>query len=97
MKHLFGYHSCPKLYPPSHPFQTPLPITNVEEPKNYIFRVNTILDKNGNVKSAQYGKIYGDFEEVLTTYFNPEPNSRELEYDMQHNLGPGGKNSYFTY
>jgi len=55
------------------------------------------LDKNGNVKSAQYGKIYGDFEEVLTTYFNPEPNSRELEYDMQHNLGPGGKNSYFTY
>ena len=65
--------------------------------KNYILRVNTVLDEKGNVKSAQYGKIYGDFEEVLTTYLNAEPNSRELEYDMQHNLGPGGKNFYFTY
>jgi len=65
--------------------------------KNYFLRVNTVLDEKGSVKSAQYGKIYGDFEEVLTTYFNPDPNSRELEYDMQHNLGSGGKNFYFTY
>jgi hypothetical protein len=65
--------------------------------KNYFLRVNTVLDEKGNVKSAQYGKIYGDFEEALTTYLNPEPNSRELEYDMRHNLGPGGNNFYFTY
>ena len=62
--------------------------------KNYIFRVNTVLDEKDNIKTAQYGKIYGDFEEVLTTYLNGEPNSHELEYDMQHNLGQGGKNFY---
>ncbi len=65
--------------------------------KNYLFRVNTALDEKGNIKGAQYGKIYGDFEEVITTYLNAEPNSRELEYDMQHNLGPGGKSGWFTY
>ena len=65
--------------------------------KNYIFRVNTTLDEKGNIKSAQYGKIYGDFEEVLTTYLSAETNSNELEYDMQHNLGPGGKSGWFKY
>lgn len=65
--------------------------------KNYLLRVNTVLDKEGNVQSAQYGKIYGDFEEALTTYLNADPNSRELEYDMQHNLGQGGNNFYITY
>lgn len=65
--------------------------------KNYYLRVNTVLDEQARVKSAQYGKIYGDFEEVLTTYLSPETNSRSLEYDMQHNLGLGGKNFYITY
>jgi hypothetical protein len=64
--------------------------------KNYIFRVNTVLDEKGNIKSAQYGKIHGDFEEALTTYLNPELNSHELEYDMKHNLGQGGNNFYIT-
>lgn len=64
--------------------------------KNYFFRVNTVTDAEGKIISAQYGKIYGDFEQALTTYLNPEPNSRELEYNM-HNLGPGGNNSYFVY
>jgi hypothetical protein len=64
--------------------------------KNYLLRVNTVTDGKGRVISAEYGKIYGDFDEALTTYLNPEPDSRELEYNM-HNLGPGGNNSYFTY
>ncbi len=29
--------------------------------QNYYFRVRTVLDEQGNVKSALYGKIYGDF------------------------------------
>ena len=29
--------------------------------RNYFFRVQTVSDTNGNVKSALYGKIYGDF------------------------------------
>jgi hypothetical protein len=71
--------------------------SNAHLHKNYIFRVNTALDEKGNIKSAQYGKIYGDFEEALTTYLNAETNSRELEFDMQHNLGAGGKSGWFTY
>jgi len=62
--------------------------------KNYFLRVNTVLDEKGNIKSAQYGKIYGDFDQPFTTYLNPDSNSREIEYDMQHNLGQGGKNFY---
>lgn len=65
--------------------------------KNYFLRVNTTLDEKGHIKSAQYGKIYGDFESAFTTYLNPETNSLELEYDMKHNLGQGGKNFYITY
>lgn len=64
--------------------------------KNYFLRVNTTVDVNGKIASAEYGKIYGDFDQPVTTYLNPEPNSRDMEYNM-HNLGPGGNNSYFTY
>jgi hypothetical protein len=65
--------------------------------KNYLLRVNTVLDEKGDIKSAQYGKIYGDFDQSVTMFLNPDPNSREIEYDMQHNLGRGGNNFYFTY
>jgi hypothetical protein len=51
----------------------------------YFFRVRTIRDENGNVKSALYGKIYGDFMR-FTYYLNPTPNSRNLEFDPKHNL-----------
>jgi hypothetical protein len=64
--------------------------------KNYFVRVNTVTDAGGKIISAQYGKIYGDFEQAVSTYLNPEPNSREIEYN-KHNLGPGGNNSYFIY
>ena len=58
---------------------------------NYYFRVRTVLDGNGNVKSALYGKIYGDFMQ-FNYYLNPTPNDRNVEFDpkknLMENLGP---------
>jgi len=51
----------------------------------YFFRVRTVLDENGNVKSALYGKIYGDFMR-FAYYLNPTPNSRNVEFDPKQNL-----------
>ncbi len=59
--------------------------------KNYFLRVQTVLDENGKVKSALYGKIYGDFDEVFSTYLNPEPNSRNMEFDPKQNLSQNKK------
>ena len=56
----------------------------------YIFRVRTALDVNGNVVSAHYGKIYGDFMQ-FTYYLNPAPNSRNIEFDPKQNLLGGGQ------
>jgi hypothetical protein len=64
--------------------------------ENYYFRVRTVLDQQGMVKSALYGKIYGDFTLdpinskttwiLFTYYLNPEPNSRNIEFDPARNL-----------
>ncbi|HZV33482.1 MAG TPA: hypothetical protein VFB72_02820 [Verrucomicrobiae bacterium] len=43
----------------SHPGQQL--VFDYNENRNYFIRVRTKLDKNGNVLSANYGKIYGDF------------------------------------
>ncbi len=64
---------------------------------NYFFRVRTVLDENGKIKSALYGKIYGGFKffgaatngsflTVPAYYLNPEPNSRNMEFDPKQNL-----------
>ena len=65
--------------------------------KNYLVRVSTVLDEHGNIKSAQYGKIYGDFEEVVWMFLNPETNSLDLEFDPKHNLGRGGNSGWPIY
>jgi hypothetical protein len=63
----------------------------------YFVRVRTILDENGNVKSALYGKIRGDIDLYVGTkapqaglgfvyYLNPESNSRNVEFDPGQNL-----------
>lgn len=58
---------------------------NWDANRKYFFRVRTVLDAQGNVKSALYGKIYGDF--LHFQYFlNPEPNSRNVEFDTRHSL-----------
>lgn len=64
--------------------------------QNYYFRIRTVLDGEGNVKSALYGKIYDDFaldpinsktvKIFFTYYLNPEANSRNVEFDTEHNL-----------
>jgi hypothetical protein len=51
----------------------------------YLFRVRTVLDENGNVKSALYGKIYGDFMQ-FTYYLNPTANDRNIEFDPARDL-----------
>jgi hypothetical protein len=58
----------------------------------YYFRVRTKLDENGNVVSAHYGKIYGDFMQ-FRYYFNPTPNNRNIEFDPKQNL-LGGLQSF---
>lgn len=58
----------------------------------YLFRVRTALDSKGNVVSARYGKIYGDFMQ-FRYYFNPTPNDRNIEFDLKKNL-LGGLQSF---
>jgi hypothetical protein len=58
--------------------------------RNYFIRVRTVLDEKGKVKSAQYGKIYGDFMQ-FTYYLNPTPNDRNIEFDPKRNLLNGLK------
>jgi hypothetical protein len=58
---------------------------NHDDSHGYLFRVRTISDERGNVKSALYGKIYGEFMQ-FTYYLNPVPNSLNLEFDAEQNL-----------
>ncbi len=50
------------------------------------------LDEHGNVKSALYGKIYGDFMQFVY-YLNPGANDRNVEFDPKHNLLTGLRSS----
>lgn len=72
--------------------------TNYDKKRCYAFRIRTKYDDRGNVESAFYGKIYGDFNiqdidgvEFLY-YLNQTMNDRNLEWDMKNNLcpDPGG-------
>lgn len=64
----------------------------------FFLRTRVKLDKEGKVISANYAKIYGDFqldaERGLVDfiyYFNPVPNDRNLEFDPKQNLFPKDK------
>jgi hypothetical protein len=65
--------------------------SNYREKVNYLFRVRTMVDKNGNVVKAYYGKMEGDFrvykkcEVNFSYYFNPD-GTRNLEEDPKKNL-----------
>jgi hypothetical protein len=63
------------------------PERNNYDPENhaYFFRVRTILDSKGEIVSANYGKIYGDFMN-FTYYLNPKPNDRNIEFEPRRNL-----------
>lgn len=67
--------------------------SNYQKDANYFFRVRTKQDSTGKIVSALYGKIYGDFSEHIQEgnisfayYLNPEPNSRNMEFDPNRNL-----------
>lgn len=67
--------------------------TNIQEDQNYFFRVRTEKDEEGDIISALYGKIHGDFrftclnkELSFTYYLNPTSNDRNLEFDLGHSL-----------
>jgi len=68
------------------------PHSDVHEGQNYFFRVRTKKDDKGNIVSALYGKIYGDFQFdhlgklTFTYYLNPTPNDRNVEFDPTKNL-----------
>jgi hypothetical protein len=58
----------------------------------YFLRIRTVLDKDGNIISANYAKIYRGFEWHVNGsikfqyHFNPRPNDRNLEFDPNKNL-----------
>ena len=64
----------------------------LQENQNYFYRVRTVLDGSGNVKSALYGKIRGPIQFwdnaglEFTYYLNPTPNDRNMEFDPSKNL-----------
>ena len=68
--------------------------TSYDEKRCSAFRIRTKYDASGNIESAYYGKIYGDFnikdlEGVEFLYYlNPTSNDRNLEWDMKNNLCP---------
>lgn len=69
------------------------------EDQNYTLRVRTVLDENGKVASALYGKIHGNIlfdvrgsetaSLLFTYYLNPVPNDRNIEFDPDKNLFGG--------
>ncbi|MBC8462222.1 MAG: hypothetical protein H8D67_29995 [Deltaproteobacteria bacterium] len=71
----------------------------LRDDQNYIFRVRTKIDENGKIISANYGKIHGAIETggylqdlprlKFLYYFNPEPNSQNLEFNPDKNLFGG--------
>lgn len=65
------------------------------EDQNYFFRVRTKKDEDGNIVSALYGKLDGpisyrvweDRSSIQMLYYiNPNPNDRNLEFDINQNL-----------
>lgn len=66
--------------------------SDIREDQNYYLRVRTKKDEKGNIISALYGKIHGDFRfdehrrVTFTYYLNPTPNDRNVEFDPEKNL-----------
>jgi len=79
-----GYEQEWKFHKISKGQGTPLD-TNKDKNRNYYFRIRTQMDDEGNVASAYYGKLYGEFTEQ-SFYFNPTENDRNVEFDIRKNL-----------
>jgi hypothetical protein len=59
-------------------------VTDFDPKGGYFLRVRTMLDQDGKVVKALYGKIYGEFF-YLSYYLNPD-GTRNMEYDSKRNL-----------
>jgi hypothetical protein len=69
----------------------------------FFLRTRVRLDKDGNIASANYSKIHGDFvfypadgKMNFTYYYNPMPNDRNLEFAPKKNLFPEDKKGAFV-
>ncbi len=70
--------------------------TGARDDQNYFFRVRTVINPDGKVISALFGKIHGNIEcdplnsekgmLRFTYYLNPTPLDRNLEFDPKRNL-----------
>ena len=70
--------------------------TQPKDPEGYFFRVRSIVDDQGELPRALYGKIKGPIQFdgrdsktghiAFTYYLNPTPNDRNLEFDPKRNL-----------
>lgn len=67
--------------------------SDFRDDQNYFFRVRTKKDAQGNIVSALYGKIHGDFNHAAAGgklafiyYLNPTPNDSKMEFDPSRNL-----------
>ena len=63
----------------------------VDRKRGFFLRVRTVKDAAGNVVSANYAKFYGEPAAspgmfTFQYYYNPRPNDRRLEMDVQRNL-----------
>lgn len=77
-----------------------LDFSNSKRPESafgYFIRVRSVLDQDGNLKNALYGKISGNFRFYAGTiaptsgmgfdyYLNPTPNDRNVEFNPKRNL-----------
>jgi hypothetical protein len=73
--------------------------SGIREGQNFIFRVRTELDEEGNIVRANYGKVHGPLEFgfasedkwilIFSSYLNPEPNDQSIEFDLGKNLLKG--------
>lgn len=58
----------------------------------FFLRTRVVEDDDGNIESANFAKIHGDFHITVDGkvsfmyYFNPVPNDRNLEFDYSKNL-----------
>lgn len=68
----------------------------------FFLRTRVVLDRQGNIESANYAKIYEDFKVTIdgkiefAYYFNPTPNDRNLELDPKQNLFPESEPGTFN-
>jgi hypothetical protein len=77
--------------------------SKVNEEKGFFVRTRVVLDRQGNIESANYAKIYGDIAfdprgvVSFSYYFNPVVNDRNLEFDPEQNLFPEGAPGTFNF